>query len=868
MTNFYFDQPRNLLIYDRLSPLALGHLPDHQPLNGSFVAVPRTLRNSQVLRWLNYPVAPIMDGYDWPIEPGRKPLEHQKIYANFQVLNPKCFNLGDPGCVAADTLIETSTGMVEISELARRGKPIVVRALTPTGVKFVEAECPFLKGVSDIYRVRFASGRHIDVTAKHFFLTLRGWVSCADLEVGEWLPKFDGVLPESTSELYLSKYLQDAPRSIRIAPNYSKCSQTLSCDERPLADEDTGQFLIPLQVGAQVRIQPSSQTGAPGTKYKNMVQMDGAHLSMQDCGSRIDPEHTLNQVFSPTTIRARRLPRGGILSRQETSPSRVEWLDRSGWGHGFSHYPECTANCAVLRGNESLGTKHPVLSQSAKLNYQSATSCGYRSQASSSLSTCYDSFDTVTSITYIKTDVYYDMHVPIHKNYVAHGLCHHNTMKTLSSLWALDWLMRQHPPGTFRALVVCPLTIIETGWASAIFTNFLQRRSFEILHGTPAKRSALLAKKPDIALINFDGVGIGAKTQNGIKLDGFSKELMEDEDIKLVIIDEARAYGDATSKRSRIARMIFQKKPYLWQLCGSPTPQAPTDCYGMAKLANNALGKSFKTFQYETMMQITPFKWVPRSNGYELARKLLTPAVRFPLDAIWDGPEQTVQPVSQVELSDEQKKLLADLKRDLVIRVKSGETITAVSEGAARLKLLQICAGVVYDSDHEGHVIDNTPRLTEIKNIIDNTTRKVVIFTNFTEAINRLHKQLNDGWRKAKSDVRCEIIYGDTPRAKRAQLLRAFGSEPDLKVIIADPTATSHGVNEFVAADTIIWNGPPDKSDLWNQGNARVRRPGQKYPSTVFRLASTLTEREIFKRLETNTALQGALLETIAKGEV
>src|SRR5579864_9505459 len=29
--------------------------------------------------------------------------------------------------------------------------------------------------------------------------------------------------------------------------------------------------------------------------------------------------------------------------------------------------------------------------------------------------------------------------------------------KTLSTLWAADWLMSQYPKGTFRALVVCPL---------------------------------------------------------------------------------------------------------------------------------------------------------------------------------------------------------------------------------------------------------------------------------------------------------------------------------------------------------------------------------------------------------------------------
>ena len=40
--------------------------------------------------------------------------------------------------------------------------------------------------------------------------------------------------------------------------------------------------------------------------------------------------------------------------------------------------------------------------------------------------------------------------------------------KTNAMLWASDWLMRQHPPGTFRCLILAPLSILHTVWANAI----------------------------------------------------------------------------------------------------------------------------------------------------------------------------------------------------------------------------------------------------------------------------------------------------------------------------------------------------------------------------------------------------------------
>lgn len=456
-------------------------------------------------------------------------------------------------------------------------------------------------------------------------------------------------------------------------------------------------------------------------------------------------------------------------------------------------------------------------------------------------------------------------HQKIYANFqVLNPRCHNlgdpGTMKTLSSLWGAERLMQWHPKGKFRAIIVAPLTILDTVWASAIFKNFLGRRSFEILHGTADKRSRLLATKPDFSIINYDGIGVGTRTRGKFELGALAKQIMEDEDIKLVIIDESRGYGDATSLRSRVARLVFKQHPYMWQLCGSPTPQAPTDCYGMSKLLNNAQGKSFRTFQLETMTKVSQFRWVPQRDGYAKAKRLLTPAIRFGLDEIWNGPEQTIQQ-RIVELTEEQKRLLASLKRDLQLAVKNGQLITAAHEGAARQKLLQISMGAVYDSTHRAHLVDSAPRLHELDQIVVSTQRKVVVFVGLTSIVHLVYRHLSKQWR-------CGIINGEVPQKRRAEEIRLFASEPDYKAIIADPSVVSHGINEFVVADTGIWYGPVDKVDDWIQGNKRIRRPGQQFPSTIFQIVSNNTEKEIFRRLETNTSLQNLMLDMVRKGEL
>ncbi len=429
--------------------------------------------------------------------------------------------------------------------------------------------------------------------------------------------------------------------------------------------------------------------------------------------------------------------------------------------------------------------------------------------------------------------------------------------KTLATLWAADWLMLQNPG--MRALIVCPLSIMQRVWADAIFKNFLNRRTFQILHGSAEKRIKELEKEADFYICNFDGVGVGAHTHKRFELDGFALSLHDRADIKLVIVDEASAYKDASTKRHRLARQIIGKRDYLWLLTGTPTPNAPTDAYGLAKLINNAFGKSMQTFQQESMIKVSNFIWKPQKDGYEKARKLLTPSIRFDIKEVWDGPEMTVQQ-RQVELTDEQKHHMAALKRDLQVIVKSGQPITAVNEAAVRTKFIQISLGAIYDSEHKSHTIDAKPRIDELKAVIREAPGKILCFVGLTNVVNLVSKELKKSWS-------CEVVNGDVSQKERSRIFQAFQERSEPRIIVADPGTMAHGLDLWMA-QTVVWIGPTDKAELYMQANKRAHRPGQKYPVTVVQIVSNKLEQEIYRRLESNESLQGALLDAVRKGEL
>src|SRR5215831_12118166 len=201
------------------------------------------------------------------------------------------------------------------------------------------------------------------------------------------------------------------------------------------------------------------------------------------------------------------------------------------------------------------------------------------------------------------------------------------TGKTLSALWAADFVMQQRPG--MRALIVSPLSTLYRVWQDAVFQHFIGRRSCVVLHGDAKKRKKLLEQDADFYIVNYDGVGV------------LKKQLEARDDIQIVIIDEASAYRDGTTKRHRTARMVLAGRSYLWLMTGTPTPNSPVDAYGLAKLVNNAFGESFLSYRMRCMEKVSMWKWVPRPGAHEMAHQLMQPSVRFAIEDCVDLPEQT-----------------------------------------------------------------------------------------------------------------------------------------------------------------------------------------------------------------------------------
>jgi SNF2 family DNA or RNA helicase len=430
------------------------------------------------------------------------------------------------------------------------------------------------------------------------------------------------------------------------------------------------------------------------------------------------------------------------------------------------------------------------------------------------------------------------------------------TGKTLSVLWALDYLMRKG--FVKKALILSPLSTLTEVWENEIFTNFLSNRKAVIVYGDREKRLRLLNTPGDFYIINHDGLGVGSeRNKRAIEVGEIAQTIRDDPNFNAIVVDEGSVYKDSGTNRYKILRQVLPAKPYVWWLTGTPTPNEPTDAWSQARAVRTTYAESQKNFKDRTMFRVSTFKWKPKKEAPQLVAEILQPAIRFKREDCIDLPPLMVVDRA-VELSPGQKMAYDELKKQLRLILKEGGSITAVNEAALRIKLIQISCGAIYGERHTVYELDCAPRVSVLREVIESCNEKILIFAPLTSVVNMLYKELS-------SDYSVEVINGAVSAGKRNEVFRNFQTADDPRIIVADPRTMAHGLT-LTAASTIIWYGPTDQPEIYTQANGRINRPGQVKSMLVVRLQSTSIEREIYKRLDGKHGLQGLMLDII-RGE-
>jgi SNF2 family DNA or RNA helicase len=402
------------------------------------------------------------------------------------------------------------------------------------------------------------------------------------------------------------------------------------------------------------------------------------------------------------------------------------------------------------------------------------------------------------------------------------------TGKTASVIWSVDYLMQRGL--VKRVLVICPLSIMKSAWQNDLF-KFAIHRSVAVAYGSAKKRKEIIESGAEFVIINFDGAGIVKKE---IMAGGFD----------LIVVDEASAYKNPQTERWKDLRDITKVVKGLWMLTGTPAAQSPMDAYGLAKLINpKGVSPFLGQFRDSVMFKVGEFRYIPRPEAKHIVHKILQPAIRFEKSQCLDLP-----PVTHVDrdapLTPQQLKYYQILKKQMLIEA-DGEEVSAVNAAVKINKLLQIAGGAVYTDNKEIIEFDVSSRLNVVREVIEESSHKVLVFVPFTHTIDLLKKHLD------KHNITSEVINGSVPVNRRSDIVKTFQEDENPRVLIIQPQAASHGLT-LTAANTIIWYAPCSSVETYLQANARIDRPGQVNNMTIVHVKGSSVEEKMYALLRNN----------------
>jgi len=260
------------------------------------------------------------------------------------------------------------------------------------------------------------------------------------------------------------------------------------------------------------------------------------------------------------------------------------------------------------------------------------------------------------------------------------------------------------------------------------------------------------------------------------------------------------------------------------------------------------------------------WEWKKREGWQQFIGDVMQPSIRFERDECCDLPERVTE-TRDVQLSTEQLKAYKGMVDKLRYDLQNGDQITAINEGDKLRKLLQISVGSIYNEDKTTTHLNCKSRFDEMFEIIDACQKShILIFSPYKNIPPRIAKALNEKYCSDHDLVNnhfvAKWITGDTHKDTRNQYYDEF-TEKHLRFLVATPHCMSHGLNLQAKCWVVIWWGPVDDYEIYEQANGRITRTGQEHKQIIFHLRGTTAERRAYDRLEQKESAQNILLDIL-----
>ena len=356
--------------------------------------------------------------------------------------------------------------------------------------------------------------------------------------------------------------------------------------------------------------------------------------------------------------------------------------------------------------------------------------------------------------------------------------------------------------GAKRILIICPASL-KLNWEREI-RNYTDR-SVYISEGKN------FSTEHDFVIVNYDILKnfYDIKNKENTQIYQFNPDL--------IIIDEAHYVQNGQAQRTKLVNHFTKRAERVWLLSGTPMTNRPMNYYNLLNIIESPVAQNWMAYaiRYCQGYQINAGKrkvWIVNgaSNLEELRDRTSKQFLRRLKEEVLDLPEKIITPVYLRLKSKEYETLMGEYYD--WYRTNTGENSSLTIQFSKLMKVRQVIAE---------EKISQTIELAE--NILEQG-KKVIIFTNFTDTLNKLNEHFG------KISVKLD---GSSTKPQRQYAVDQFQENDKIKVFVGNMKAAGVGLT-LTAAEAVIINDLSFVPGDMSQAEDRAYRIGQKNSVLVY----------------------------------
>lgn len=418
--------------------------------------------------------------------------------------------------------------------------------------------------------------------------------------------------------------------------------------------------------------------------------------------------------------------------------------------------------------------------------------------------------------------------------------------KTVIVLTALNILMYENFEIS-KAIVFCPIRVAAV-WKNEAESEWAHLKGLRIsvAIGTAKERMAALKKDADIYILNYENIPWLVE-KSGLSFD-----------YDVCVLDEISRMKNWNAKR---VRSFMKVRPFLKRVIGltaTPTSNGLMDLFSIVRCIDmgERLGRRIGFYRLDFFKPdkmngpiVYSYKPLPGAEE-EIYRRIGDIAISMKSTEVLENMPELICTEYKVKLSDDERKLYDEMKKDLMLSLPEKE-VTSANAAVLVNKLSQISSGAIYSDSGEVIEIHNR-KLDALEDIIEGMNgQPLLVVYWFRHDYERIAKRLDE------LGVTYERLNSDESIER--------WNRKELTVGLAQPQSVGMGVNLQHGSDTECWFTPCWSYDLYTQMVDRVFRQGQKAGTVVIQhiITEDSIDERIMKALSQKAVTQDALIEAV-----